>query len=421
MARMLPVLALGLLVTGFCPMVLCHSDGTLGGMNQTEGDHQTRMDELRFADSNTDFAFSLYKKLAWNNPGKNVVFSPISISVALAFLSLGARGTTQTEILNGLKFNLTETSEAEIHQAFQHLLYVSNQFDAHLELSMSTAMFVNEALDLLAGFQEEAKALYGAETIKANFPDVAAAKNLINDYVEKKTHGKIQDLISSLDPETMIILVNAIFFKAHWQSPFDPHDTIKSKFHVSKTKTVNVPMMETEDLATPYFRDPELSCTVLELKYTGNASTLFILPDEGKVEAVEARLSPETLRRWRESLRTSMIHELYLPKFSISGSYDLNKELPQMGMRSIFSNQADLSGITGVKDMKVSQVVHKALLSVGEKGTEAAAATGVKMIPLSGRWGQLRTVNFNRPFLMVTLTNSRHILFLTRVCNPKQA
>ncbi|XP_004698837.1 alpha-1-antichymotrypsin [Echinops telfairi] len=420
MARMLPLLA-GLLVTGLCPTVLCHSDGTLGGMNQTEGDNQTRLDDLRFADSNTDFAFSLYKKLARNDPSKNVVFSPISISVALAFLSLGARGTTQMEILNGLKFNLTETSEAEIHQAFQHLLFVSNQLNSHLELSMSTAMFVNEALDLLGGFQEDAKALYGAETIQANFRDVAAAKKLINDYVERKSHGKIQDLISSLDPETTIILVNAIFFKANWQNPFDPHDTIKSKFHVSQTKSVNVPMMEIEDLAIPYFRDPELSCTVLELKYTGNASTLFILPDKDKMEDVEARLSPETLRRWRESLRTSVIDELYLPKFSISGSYDLDKELPQMGMRRIFSNQADLSGITGVKDMKVSQVVHKALLSVGEMGTEAAAATGVKMIPLSGRWGQLRIVNLNRPFLMVTLTNSQRILFLTRVCNPTQA
>ena len=89
---------------------------------------------------------------------------------------------------------------------------------------------------------------------------------------------------------------------AQWRTPFDPKQTYKSPFHVSKNKTVEVPMMSIGDLVTPYFRDEELDCTLVELTYTSNDSALFILPDEGKMQDLEARLIPEMLTRWRESL-----------------------------------------------------------------------------------------------------------------------
>ena len=84
--------------------------------------------------------------------------------------------------------------------------------------------------------------------------------------------------------------------------PFPLGNTLKSMFHLNKTKSVEVPMMNIRNLRTPYFRDEELSCTLVELKYRGNASALFILPDEGRMQQVEASLRPETLRKWRDSL-----------------------------------------------------------------------------------------------------------------------
>jgi serpin peptidase inhibitor clade A protein 3 len=89
--------------------------------------------------------------------------------------------------------------------------------------------------------------------------------------------------------------------------PFDPRDTFKSKFHLSKSQSVKVPMMSIEDLTTPFFRDEELSCTVVELKYTGNASALFILPDQGKMQEVETSLLPETLSKWKDSLQSRYV------------------------------------------------------------------------------------------------------------------
>ncbi|DAA17297.1 serpin A3-8 isoform X2 [Bos indicus] len=414
--RMSPLLALGLLVSGLCSRVHCLPEN----VTPEERHKGTSVDGHSLASSNTDFAFSLYKQLALKNPNKNVIFSPLSISIALAFLSLGARGPTVTEILEGLKFNLTETPEREIHQGFQHLLQMLSRPSNELQLSVGNTMFVQEQLKLLDKFREDALALYTSEAFSTNFKDPETAKSLINDYVKNKTRGKIVDLFKDLDPLTKVILVNYIYFKAQWRTPFDPKQTYKSQFHVSKNKTVEVPMMSIGDLVTPYFRDEELDCTLVELTYTSNDSALFILPDEGKMQDLEAKLIPEMLTRWRESLYPRGIHELNLPRFSIATDYKLKDILSQLEIKKVFTQEADLSGITDDHELEVSQVVHKAVLDVGEEGTEGAAATGVKVgitsinnhIPLS----------FNRPFLIaIVLKDTQSIIFLGKVTNPSQA
>ena len=200
------LLALGLLLAGTC-IVHC-----LPG-NVMVKDQRRRVDDHTLASSNTDFAFSLYKQLALENPNKNVIFSPLSVSIALAFLSLGARGSTLTEILEGLKFNLTELQEKEIHQGFHHLLQTLNAASNELQLRAGNAMFVQDQLKLLDKFIEDAQVLYSSEAFSTNFEDSEAAKSLINGYVKNKTQGKIEELFKFLSPRTVLVLVNYIYFK----------------------------------------------------------------------------------------------------------------------------------------------------------------------------------------------------------------
>ncbi|MXQ97044.1 hypothetical protein E5288_WYG015032 [Bos mutus] len=347
---MSPLLALGILVAGLCSRVHCLPEN----VTPEEQQKVTSVDGHSLASSNTDFAFSLYKQLALKNPNKNVIFSPLSISIALAFLSLGAHDHTVTEILEGLKFNLTETPETEIHQGFQHLLQTFNQPSNQLQLSVGNAIFVPEELKLLDKFRKDAEAFYASEVLSINFKDSEAAVKLINEYVKNKTHGKIEKLFNDLDVLTNLILLNYIFFKAQWKTPFNPNRTYESEFHVSKNERVKVPMM-TLGLETPYFRDEELGCTLVELTYTSNDSALFILPDEGKMQDLEAKLTPETLTRWRNSLQPRHIDKLSLPRFSISSDYQLRDILSQLGIKKIFTSDADFSGITDDHKLAVSQ------------------------------------------------------------------
>ncbi|XP_006240581.2 serine protease inhibitor A3F-like [Rattus norvegicus] len=409
-------------MAGISPADLGCPDGKLGRDTavQKGQDNKIQVDSSTLSSCNTDFAFSLYKELVLKNPDKNIVFSSFSISTALVLLSLGAKNNTLKEILEGLKFNLTETPEAEIHQGYEHLLQRLNLPGDQVQISTGSALFIKKHLQILAEFQEKARALYQAEAFSTDFQQPHEAKKLINDYVRKQTQGKIKELISVLDKKTSMVLVNYIYFKGKWKMPFDPHDTFQSEFYLDEKKSVKVPMMKIEKLTTPYFRDEELSCSVLELKYTGNASALFILPDQGRMQQVEASLQPETLRRWKDTLRPRRIDELRMPKFSISTDMRLGDILPELGIREVFSQQADLSRITGAKDLSVSQVVHKAVLDVTETGTEAAAATGVKIIPMCAKFYYV-TMYFNRPFLMIISDTNTHIaLFMAKVTNPKE-
>uniref|UniRef100_A0A8D0Z886 Serpin domain-containing protein n=1 Tax=Sus scrofa TaxID=9823 RepID=A0A8D0Z886_PIG len=399
-------LALGLLVAGLCSRVHCVPADDPASKIVTLKDQITKLPVHNTAvvSSNTDFAFSLYKQLALTNPHENVIFSPLSVSMALAFLSLGARGPTLTELLEGLKFNLTKTPEAEIHQGFQHLLSTLDRSSNLLQLRLGNAMFIDEQLELLDKFVQDAHELYHSEAFSTNFQDLEAARRLINDYVKNKTEGKI------------VVLVNYIYFKAKWKTPFNPNLTTEADFHVSKNRTVRVPMMGIRALTVPYFRDEELACTVVELPYTSNDSALFILPDDGRMAAEEAKLLPETLRRWRDFLQPRWIVELYLPKFSISSDYRLHEILPQLGINEIFGDNANLSGITNTKHLKVSQVVHSAVLDVNEEGTEAAAATG---IDINVRSLERIALHFNRPFLFVIISKDiQSVIFLGKVTKP---
>ncbi|KAM8780217.1 alpha-1-antichymotrypsin [Rhynchonycteris naso] len=411
-------LALGLLVAGLCPIVHGLQWVMLDRESMTQKDqhNETHVDILRLAPSNTDFAFSLYRQLALKNPNKNIIFSPISISSTLAFLSLGAHGYTLTEILKGLKFNLTEISETEIQQGFQHLLRTLRQHGGPRQLSLGNVMFVNEALNLLDKFGEEVEVLYDAYAFSISFQNATVAKSEINYYVEEKSQGKIADLVENLDSNTTMLLLNYVHFKAKWKLPFDRDNTCRAKFYVSRTRLVKVFMMSAEYLTVPYFRDEALSCTVVELRYTGNDSALFILPDEGQMHKVEAALLPETLKRWRNSLQMRFIDELYLPRFSLSGKYNLENILPELDIKQIFTEHADLSEVTGTKNLSVTQVVHKALIEVGEAGTESAAGTRTQ-VPFSTYIIRLfgpTIVNFNRPFLLAVLSkDTQSIIFST--------
>ncbi|XP_069415454.1 corticosteroid-binding globulin isoform X1 [Ovis canadensis] len=382
----------------------------------SDTDVSTRNPHRDLAPNNVDFAFTLYKHLVASAPGKNVFISPVSISMALAMLSLGARGYTREQLLQGLGFSLVEMSEAEIHQAFRHLHHLLRESNTTLEMTMGNALFLDHSLELLESFSADTKHYYELEALTTDFQDWAGASRQINEYIKNKTQGKIVDLFSESDSSAMFILVNYIFFKGMWAHSFDLESTREENFYVNEATTVRVPVMFQSN-TIKYLNDSVLPCQLVQLDYTGNETVFFVLPVKGKMDSVITALSRDTIQRWSKSLTMSSQVDLYIPKISISGAYDLGGIMGDMGIADLLSNRTHFSGITQEALPKVSKVVHKAALQVDEKGLEAAAPTRVSV---SAAPGPL-TLRFNRPFIVMIFDDfTWSSLFLGKVVNPTE-
>uniref|UniRef100_A0A8C5K8J9 Serine (or cysteine) peptidase inhibitor, clade A (alpha-1 antiproteinase, antitrypsin), member 11 n=1 Tax=Jaculus jaculus TaxID=51337 RepID=A0A8C5K8J9_JACJA len=366
----------------------------------------------------TSFALHLYKQLATKTPG-NILFSPVSLSSTLALLSLGAHGDTRTQILQGLGFNLTETPEADIHRGFQSLLSTLDLPSPKLELKVGHSLFLDKQLKPQRQFLDKTRELYGALAFSTNFTAWEATGRLISDLVKKQTYGRVVDCLPDFSHDTLVVLTNYLFFKAKWKHPFDRYQTRKQDgFSTNERPMPRIPMMQQREMHR-FLYDHEAACTVLQIEYSGNALLLLVLPDPGKMRQVEAALQPEVLRRWGQLFLPSLL-DLHLPRFSVSGTYNLEEVLPHLGLSNLFNTEADLSGIMGQLNKTISLVSHRAVVEMNEKGTEAAAASGlVASQPLSLNMTAAPHAHFNRPFLLLLWeVTTQSLLFLGKVVNP---
>ncbi|NXI30419.1 A1AT protein, partial [Sterrhoptilus dennistouni] len=381
--------------------------------SQADGEN---LPHVKLAPSNADFAFKLYKQIRDESGDRNIFFSPLSISAAFTMLALGARSNTLRELYEGLAFNLTQMGEQQIHEGFQHILQLLNDPQREVQLNMGNALFVNNKVEFLQTFMDHVKKFYYAEAVSSNFQNPEAIKE-INKYVETKTHGKFVDLVKNLDPETMMVLINYVFFKGSWKRPFHSYSTRDDDFFLDAKNSVRVQMMYQKNHFNVH-RDEKLSCWVVEIPYKGNVTSLFILPDEGTMKQVEDALLKETVSKWLSSLKEREIY-LYLPKFSVSSSYDLESLFKKMGVTEVFSNQADLSGVAKNLPLTVSKAIHKATVDVRENGTEASAVTRMEISMMSMIFPPPPRITFNKPFLMMVIDQlTDGVLFLGKIVNP---
>ena len=395
---------------------------------------RARVDDVNSAIStvtagNNEFALELYAQLR-EDPAAlaqdgNVFFSPYSISTALAMTYAGAGGETAKQMAEVLCFSL---SPEKLHGAFGRLekqLNAAGKKDDY-QLHVANALWGQKDYEFLGEFLKVTKDNYGAGLKEVDFKrEAEKARVRINRWVEKQTKDKIKDLIPKgvLGPLTRLVLTNAIYFKGDWKSKFEEKDTKDMPFHVTKEKTKQVPMMYQKG-DFKYAANDDVR--VLELPYKGDdLSMIVLLPKEfDGLKQLEQSLTGENLNKWLKQLNEQHEQEVYvyLPKFKVTwGVYDLKKVLMKIGMKDAFSlPPADFSAMTGVKDLFISYILHKAFVEVNEEGTEAAAATAVVMERLSARPSLI--FQADHPFVFMIRDNrSGSILFMGRIVNPASA
>ena len=383
------------------------------------------LDQAGLVSGNNAFAFDLYRALRAGQEDKkgNLFYSPYSLSQALAMTYGGARAETEKQMAQALHFPVPQDS---LHPAFHALDRelakrgegAQAKDGKGFRLSIVNALWGQTGYPFLVEFTDLLANNYGAGLRLVDFVGAAEdARVTINQWVSDKTEGRIKDLIPPgiLNAMTRLVLTNAIYFNAAWAMPFNPDLTQDRPFYRLDGTQASVPMMrESESLG---YAEGE-GYQAIELPYDGwQMSMVILLPRTGKFDAFEGSLDSGRVDAILKGFSPQQV-ALTMPKFEFSSEFSLNQVLSQMGMPLAFTPDADFSGMTGKAELFISEVLHKAFISVDEAGTEAVAATAV-VVGVTGMPAQSAEVTVDRPFMfLIRDRQTGTILFIGRIVDP---
>jgi len=373
---------------------------------------------LSFHDAVNTFSFDIFKEVYEANED-NLFISAYSIFSALAMTYEGARSETAEEMANVLS---VEQDNESFHTYMKNLYEVLNTKNMEYNISTANALWVKENLHLLEPYLTIIREYYGGDATEVDYSNPAEAAEIINQWVEDQTNGLIEDLITAdaINPFTALILTNAIYFKGIWKTQFDPVNTTNRTFGPTAGTSVEAPTMILEDTEDFFYYTENDEIQILELPYTGeDISMIILLPKNNDLSSIIDTIDNDMFSAWTESMVETNV-DIYLPKFKVETSYNLNDYLMALGMNIPFSSSADFSGITGAKDLFISDVVHKAFIDVNEEGTEAAAATAVVMtIGMNGHDSPRIVFDCNHPFMyLIQHKQTGTILFMGCISDP---
>lgn len=379
-------------------------------------------DLAALVEGNTGFALALYQALRGAGAG-NLFYSPHSISLALAMTYAGARGETEQQMAETLRFLLTQEA---LHRAFNALdqelasrgQEAAGKDGKGFRLNIVNAIWAQHDYRWLPAFLDTLAENYGAGIRLADYvKDPEKCRVTINDWVSKQTEGKIKDLIAKgmIDQLTRLVLTNAIYFNAAWKYPFAKDATAPGAWHLLDGGKATVPLMALNERLGYASGN---GYQAIELPYDGGELAMVILlPDAGRFDQFEGLLDAALLDQILGEIELEQL-SLTMPKFKFESEFSLGDTLKAMGMPIALSGAADFSGMAGTRDLCISDVVHKAFVAVDEAGTEAAAATAVIM-RLTAMPAEPRVVSIDRPFVfLIRDIETGAVLFVGRVVNP---
>jgi serpin B len=355
-------------------------------------------------------------QVAQTQPDANVFISPFSVSSALQMVGNGAAGQTETEMQQVL--HTTGLPSAVVNPAFKELnQQLASRKD--VTLNLANGIWFKQGFHLKSAIVADNKKFFQAELAGVDFADRRSAQT-INDWAGRQTRGKIKDVVQyPFDPQTRVILANAIYFKGKWVSPFERQETRPRDFHLSSGNVKSTPMMaksrEFEYQETPDFQ-------AVQLPYAGGLRMQVFLPAQNSSpqKLVESFKAPGN---WQGNLQPAFHKRegsLVLPKFKMEYNVELNNPLKALGMKRAFDRNAEFSGMAD-EPLFISEVKQKSYVEVDEEGTEAAAVTTVeaRALGMAPRPRNAFRMIVDRPFLFVISdTASGSILFIGIVNDP---
>ena len=369
--------------------------------------------DKNLVDANTGFGFNIFRELTAEDGESNVFISPLSILLALAMTYNGSVGETNLAMAEALGFS--EFDLEELNSGFHDLLVSIMNADSEIELSIANSIWYKLGYDVKQDFIDRNKNYYSSEVNEIDFTEPGAL-DTINGWIGEATRGKIEKMLDVIPPDAVMYLINAIYFKGNWTNPSDEDLTVDDDFYLPDGTIKKVPMMIQEGNFA-YFDGDGFSA--VKLPYGQEKMAMYIiLPDEGvEIDSVIESLDENSWNEIRQSFSGTEV-SIVMPKYKMEyGVKVINDVLTNLGMGIAFSPEADFSGIS--PGILISQVLHKAVIEVNEKGSEAAAATVVEMVESAMEPTEIVQFIVNRPFFF-TISDDRSgsILFMGKVVEP---
>jgi serine protease inhibitor len=427
--RALAALGIGLLLLGSaigCGSVTeSNSENTNSSVSKKEDemqDHTSRQEKIevdgRLVSGNTRFGFNLYAELLRHTPGENILVSPSSIAMALEMTYNGAQGQTRDAMTRALAIGGLDLDE--LNRANAALRRSLESPDPKVQLSVANSLWARKGLSFKADFIERNRQYYGAQVEDLDFGDPAAAAK-INRWVSEKTAGKIPEIIDNVGPDSILFLINAIYFKGKWADEFDKAKTKEEPFNLATGTSKTLPMMRRSG-SFRYFETSDVQA--ISLPYGGGRLSMYVfLPAKGSSLAqFHKALTADNWEGWMSRFSKSP-GEIVLPRFKIEYETSLNDTLKSLGMGVAFDpDGADFTGmIKSSQNVYINQVKHKTFAEVNEEGTEAAAATSVEMRVTSAAAPRnpFRMVVDHPFFFAIRDDDTGAVLFIGSIFDPK--
>uniref|UniRef100_G1PJ51 Serpin B12 n=1 Tax=Myotis lucifugus TaxID=59463 RepID=G1PJ51_MYOLU len=405
------------------------------------------MDSLIAA--NSKFSFDLFKEISKNDGAKNIFFCPLSLSAALGMVRLGARSDSAHQIDRVLHFDevsqektkapdpclkykeqKVESSKDEnelLSCYFGQLLSKLDRIKSDYTLSIANRLYGEQEFPICPEYLDDVIQFYHTTIESVDFrKDTEKSRQKINFWVESQSQGKIKELFSknAINNGTVLVLVNAVYFKAKWEKYFEVKNTVDVPFSLSENEKKTVKMMNQKGMFKMGFIE-EVNAQILEMPYIKGKLSMFVLlpscsADNLKgLQELERNITYEKIVAWSSSENMSEKRvAVSFPQFTLEDSYELNSILQDMGITDIFDEKkADLTGISLHPSLYLSKVVHKTFVEVDENGTQAVGASGaVGSVMSAPSW---ETFNADHPFLFFIRHNiNQTIFFYGRVCSP---
>lgn len=393
------------------PLIICASCEKQDS-NVTREPINLTTEQKQIVSSSNSFGLNIFKHVYSNaEEGKNIFVSPLSMSLALSMLYNGSATITKDELQQGLGY--VGLTDEQVNISNRDLIKALINADPKVKMEIANSIWYRNTFQAKQSFLATNKDFLNAEVRSANFDN--ATKNAINSWVSDATHDKITSIIDEIPNDAIMYLINAIYFKGIWKYTFDSKNNQMLDFTMLSGSKKRCEFMVQE--GTFETLKNELF-TAVNMPYgDGNFSMMVFVPNADKTnkDIIEA-LNQQNWATWNNSLKRVDKLKIYFPKFKFSYKNTLNDELYALGMKSMFTDDADLTGINETEDIYVSEVKHKTFVEVNEEGTEAAAVTSVE-IKLTSAITEPLEIKADKPFIFVIKEKQSNALLFMGILN----